>query len=190
MTEIDEKLARKAAAGNLNTFETLVSRYQGKIFSFIYRMVNSNEDARDLTQEVFLQVYRSLGHFRGDSSFSNWVYRIASNKCLDFLRRNKKNKTVEFNDNLHQTPQQIIRINSNNPEQVYLNEEKIRRLRRIISGLPDRYRIAIVLFHYENMSYQQISDTLDIPAKTVATRLYRAKLLLKERLGGETDEMQ
>lgn len=189
MPETDEILARKAAAGNLTSFETLVSRYQGRIFSFIYRMVNINEDARDLTQEVFLQVYRSLGQFRGDSSFSNWLYRIASNKCLDFLRQNTKNKIVEFDDNLHQIPQEP-RLNSNNPEHVYLYEEKIRRLRRMISGLPDQYRIAIILFHYENMSYQQIAETLNIPVKTVATRLYRAKLLLKENFGGETDELQ
>lgn len=189
MTDIDEMLAKQAAAGDLNSFEVLVSRYQGKIFSFVFRMVNLNEDARDLTQEVFLQVYRALGQFRGDSGFSNWLYRIASNKCLDFLRRNRKNKSVEFDDNLYQIPQDN-RLNSDNPEHVYFYEEKIRRLRRMISGLPDRYRIVIVLFHYENMSYQQISDTLNIPVKTVATRLYRAKLLLKEILGGETDEMQ
>lgn len=72
---------------------------------------------------------------------------------------------------------------------IILREEKIRKLRRLISGLPDKYKITLVLFHYENLTYQQISDALEIPVKTVATRLYRAKLILREFLGGETDGM-
>jgi len=74
----------------------------------------------------------------------------------------------------------------NNPEQIYLREERLRKVRQTIARLPDRYRVVLVLFHYENLSYRQIAETLDIPAKTVATRLYRAKLLLKEVLADET----
>lgn len=186
MIDIDEVLVRKSLSGDIKSFETLVARYQHKIFSFIYRMVMSDEDSKDLTQEVFLQVYRSLAQFRGESKFSTWIYRVAANKSLDFLRRAGTTKTEKFDEH-----EGVDRLSNNlgDPEHTYLYEEKVRRLRRMISGLPDRYKIVLIMFHYENMSYQQIADTLEIPLKTVATRLYRAKIILKQCLGGETGEL-
>lgn len=192
LSDIDELLINKIKAGDLNSFETLVSRYQRKIFSFIYRMVTSEEDARDLSQEVFLQVFRSLDRYRGEAKFSTWLYRVAANKSLDFLRQNKKTRPFEI-DRLTAVDIQNAGPVADSPESIYLREEKIRRLRRMISGLPDRYRVILILFHYENLSYREIAELLDIPVKTVATRLYRAKLILKERLkliensGGEKD---
>lgn len=186
MSDLDEILVSRIRAGEQECFETLVSRYQGKIFAFIFRTVGSREEATDLTQEVFVQVYRSLGQFRGEAKFSTWIYRIAANKTLDFLRRNKQTKhcvsvaAIEAGAALGQ-------VSEANPEDIYLREEKIRRLRRMIAGLPDKYRVVLHLFHYDDLSYQQIAEVLEIPVKTVATRLYRAKLLLKENLGGETD---
>ena len=177
MTDLEEILVEKAKAGDLKSFEILVSRYQKKVFGFIYRMVLSVEDARDLTQEVFLSVFRSLGKFRGDAKFSSWLYRIASNKSLDFLKKNRKLQVID---------EEII-ATSESPEQVFLQQDKIRHLRSIIARLPDKYRLVLILFHYENFTYRQIANTLDIPEKTVATRIYRAKLILKERLGGEKD---
>lgn len=186
MLDSEEILVDKAKAGDIKSFELLVSTYQKQIFSFIYRMVLSVEDARDLTQEVFILVFRALDNFRGDAKFSTWLYRIASNKSLDFLRSNQKMKIYHQGgiDNAS-----LTQLASASPEQVYLQEEKLRRLRRMIGGLPDKYRLAIILFHYQNLTYRQIAEALDIPEKTVATRLYRAKLILKEGLGGESDEM-
>ena len=188
LIDSDEILVVKAAAGDSKSLENLVSRYQKKIFSFIYRMVFSVEDARDLTQEVFVQVFLSLDKFRGEAKFSTWLYRIASNKSLDFLRRNQKKETIAISE-IDTIALIGPSLNSSNPEQVYLQEEKIRRLRRLIAGLPDKYRLTLVLFHYENLTYQQIAEALDLPVKTVATRLYRSKLILKEQLGGELDGM-
>ncbi len=95
LRDTDEILIQNIRAGNTESFEDLVSRYQRKVFAFAYRMVVSEDDARDLTQEVFLQVFRSLDSFRGEARFSTWLYRIAANKTLDFLRR-KKAKLVPF----------------------------------------------------------------------------------------------
>lgn len=196
LKDLDEVLVQKIKAGDTDSFETLVSRHQRKIFAFIYRMTVSQEDARDLTQEVFIQVFRSLDKFRGDAKFSTWLYRLAANKSLDFLRRNKKAVPLDLNlraDAVDLPGRAGLPDRNgapdNNPEQMYLREEKVRRLRRMIAGLPDRYRVALVLYHYENLSYQQIAEALEVPLKTVATRLYRAKLILKEKLGGETDGM-
>lgn len=185
--EQDEILIKEFNKGNLGAFENLVTRYQKKIFSFVYRMVVVQEDARDLTQEVFIQVFRSLASFRGEAKFSTWLYRIAANRSLDFLRRKKKLQLVDFAGiEQCEAPDHIV---SSNPEDIYLREEKIRRLRRMIAGLPDKYRLVFVMFHYEHLSYQQIAESLELPVKTVATRLYRAKILLREVLGGETDGM-
>lgn len=184
----DETVLEKVRGGDIDSFEVLVAAYQNKVFSFIYRMVMSVEDARDLTQEVFLQAFRAIETFRGDAKFSTWLYRIAANKTLDFLRRNKSAGITETSVT---TGENMVAagLPDNNPENIVLREEKIRRLRRLISGLPDKYRMTLVMFHYQNLTYQQISETLEIPVKTVATRLYRAKLILRESLGGVTDGM-
>ena len=189
LDDIDEILVKKIRAGDLASFEKLVSRYQKKIFSYVYRMVESREDAGDLTQEVFLQVFRSLDTFRGDAKLNTWLYRVATNKTLDFLRRNKKAKGVSMDLEGYSEDLSLTCCPENNPEHIYLKEEKVRRLRRMIAGLPDRYRVVLVLFHYQELSYRQIAETLDIPVKTVATRIYRAKSLLKETLRGDPDEM-
>ncbi len=190
LPDSDEILVQKIKTGNPGSFEILVSRYQRKIFAFIYRMVVSEEDARDLTQEVFIQVFRALDRFRGDAKFSTWLYRIAANKSLDFLRRTKSGKIADHSGWAEAADlAKLPCAPEDNPEHIYLQQEKIRRVRRLIAGLPDRYRVVLVLFHYENLTYRQIADALDIPVKTVATRLYRAKLLLKENLGGEPDGM-
>lgn len=187
LIDSDEILAVKAIAGDSKSLENLVTRYQKKIFSFIYRMVFSVEDARDLTQEVFVQVFLSLNQFRGEAKFSTWLYRIASNKSLDFLRRNQKIEKTIAASKIDTLALMGSSLNHHNPEQVFIQEEKIRRLRRLIAGLPDKYRLTLILFHYENLTYQQIAEALDLPVKTVATRLYRSKLILKEQLGGEID---
>ncbi|WP_418792229.1 RNA polymerase sigma factor [Phosphitispora sp. TUW77] len=180
---------KKIIAGDSGSFEKLVSRCQNKIFAFVYRMVGSREDAGDLTQEVFFQVFRSLKSFRRDAKLDTWLYRIAANKTLDFLRKNKKARFVNFDLDNYQDEASLTCLPENNPEQMFLQEEKMRTLRRMIAGLPDRYRLVLVLFHYQELSYKQIAETLEIPVKTVATRLYRAKFILKETLRGDTDEM-
>lgn len=186
LADSEEILVEKAKAGDLRSFELLVSGNQKKIFAFIYRMVLSQEDAIDLTQEVFIQLFCSLDKFRGEAKFSTWLYRIASNKSLDFLRRNRKKKIIN-EANIEATGFERLYSIEQSPENKFLHEEKIRLVRRVIAGLPDKYRIVIILFHYENFSYRQIANTLGVPEKTVATRIYRAKLILKECLGGDID---
>ncbi len=187
LDDLDELLVKKIIAGDAGSFEKLVSRYQKKIFAFIYRMVESREDAADLTQEVFFQVFRSLDTFRGDAKLNTWLYRIASNKTLDFLRKNKKVRTVNYECEDFQDNKSLTCTPESNPEHIFLKEEKVRRLREMIAGLPDRYRVVLVLFHYQELSYRQIAEALDIPVKTVATRIYRAKFILRETLRGDTD---
>lgn len=176
----------------MKSFDILITRYQQKVYSFVYRMVYCQEDAMDITQDVFIQIFRSVEKFRGDAKFSTWLYRIAANKTMDFLRKNKKTSYIELDKigalQLHAVMPDT-ELQGDDPAALFLQEEKIRKLRRLIAGLPDKYRVVLTLFNYEELTYQQISESLEIPVKTVATRLYRAKLILKEKLreGGEFD---
>lgn len=184
----DELLVAMAQKGDLKAYEDLVRRYQHKVFNLASKMLNNREDALDLAQEIFIQVYLALPGFRGESIFSTWVYRVASNKCLDFLRKKKveKNKIISsYEENVQ------IGDSRDSPEDLVIRREESRRVREALDGLPRNYRIVIILHHYQQLRYKEIAEVLNQPVKTVATRLYRAKLILKKKLiGGDSGELQ
>ena len=185
----DELLVHAARNGDLNAYAALVERHQDKIYNLTAKMVENEEDARDLTQEVFLQLYQSLPSFRSESSFGTWAYRIAANKCLDFLRKKKtRGKQVVLSTDAGDTLSGDCR---EGPEEAAIRRDESRRLKAAIKTLPEVYRIVLVLHHYQQLPYKEIADVLSVPVKTVATRLYRAKLILKEMLaGGDASALQ
>lgn len=186
--EKDELLVAMAQKGDLTAYEALVHRYQHKVFNLASKMVNNREDALDIAQEIFMQIYLALPGFRGESVFSTWVYRVASNKCLDYLRKKKveKEKTVtSFEENI------MFGDSRDSPEELVIRREESRKVREALDSLPRHYRIVIILHHYQQLRYKEIAEVLNQPVKTVATRLYRAKLILKKKLiGGESGELQ
>ncbi len=182
----DELLVYRARDGDLKAYEILIQRYQDKVYNLAARMINNREDARDLAQETFIQIYKSLPHFRGDCSFGTWLYRVASNKCLDFLRRKRPEQVCHPFEK-----DELIADSRAGPEEQLIKEEEAYMVRKALASLPRNYRIVLVLHHYQLLSYKEIAKILDLPVKTVATRLYRARLILKEKLtGGESGEMQ
>lgn len=186
--EKDELLVAMAQKGDLTAYEALVHRYQHKVFNLASKMVNNREDALDIAQEIFMQIYLALPGFRGESVFSTWVYRVASNKCLDYLRKKKveKEKNVtSFEENI------MFGDSRDSPEELVIRREESRKVREALDSLPRHYRIVIILHHYQQLRYKEIAEVLNQPVKTVATRLYRAKLILKKKLiGGESGELQ
>lgn len=186
--EKDELLVAMAQKGDLTAYEALVQRYQHKVFNLASKMVNNREDALDIAQEIFMQIYLALPGFRGESVFSTWMYRVASNKCLDYLRKKKveKEKTVtSFEENV------MFGDSRDSPEDLVIRREESRRVREALDSLPRHYRIVLILHHYQQLRYIEIAEVLNQPVKTVATRLYRAKLILKKKLiGGESGELQ
>lgn len=185
----DELLVHAARSGDLDAYAALVKRHQDKIYNLSSKMVENGEDARDLTQEVFLQLYQSLPRFRSESSFGTWAYRIAANKCLDFLRRKKtRGKQVLLSP---EAGDALMCDCREGPEETAIRLDESRRLKAAIKNLPEVYRIVLVLHHYQQLPYKEIADILSVPVKTVATRLYRAKLILKEMLaGGDAGALQ
>lgn len=178
----DELLVHAARNGDLEAYAALVERHQNKIYNLTAKMVENAEDARDLTQEVFLQIYQSLPQFRNQSSFGTWAYRVAANKCLDFLRKkkNREKQVILSPDGEDALPGDC----REGPEEVAIRRDESRRLKAAIKDLPQTYRIVLVLHHYQQLPYKEIAEILSVPVKTVATRLYRAKLILKEKLAG------
>ncbi|NPV89391.1 MAG: sigma-70 family RNA polymerase sigma factor [Firmicutes bacterium] len=170
----DEAIIRSVLEGDQKAFADLVEKYQRPIYNLAGQMVGFGEDARDLTQEIFLTIYRKLGSFKGESRFSTWIYRVASNQAIDWVRKKRRPGL---------SPDYRGPTREPTPEEAYLAKEGAQRLRRLLDGLPEKYRIALVLHYYHGFSYQQIAETLEVSQRTVETRIYRGRLKLREQLG-------
>jgi RNA polymerase sigma-70 factor (ECF subfamily) len=164
--------------GETRCFADLVSRYQDPVYGMALRFVRGDRDAEDIAQEAFLRAYRGLERFKGDSKFSTWLYRITWNLCADWLRRNRRTgrSSVAIDEAAELADGRV------DLEQGLLAEEEKRKVREALDGLDERYRSVLILLYYQKMSYDQIAAVLDVPMKTVETRLYRARKLLKKSL--------
>lgn len=177
--------------GKTENFSMLVDMYKNKVFALAYKFTNDYNEAQDLSQEIFIKVFKHIHGFRFECSFSTWIYKIATNKCIDYRRKNKIG-ALSFNEEYNN---KIALDNESksvdkSPEEIIITDEGHREVHKIIHDLPDIYKTVVVMYHINESSYKEIAQTLDIPEKTVETRLYRARRLLKERLikanmGGE-----
>ncbi|MBT5017025.1 sigma-70 family RNA polymerase sigma factor [Candidatus Peregrinibacteria bacterium] len=170
------------ALQNPDYFTPLVERYEPKLFRYIRRFAGlSKECAEDVLQEAFLKIYRNLNDFDGDLKFSSWVYRIAHNETVSYLRKNKKKETVTIENN---DPDMINLLDVLESDANVVNDAKkmeIReKVRQVLGELPQKYREVLVLRFLEELDYAEISDVLRKPMGTVATLLNRAKTKFKE----------
>jgi RNA polymerase sigma-70 factor (ECF subfamily) len=174
----DEQVVGHVRRGETRMFGELVRRYQDPVFGMALRFVGSRVEAEDVAQEVFLRVHRGIDGFKGDAKFSTWLYRITYNLCADWLRKNRKPgrapAAMEAEDVLADARVDL--------EGGVLAEEERDRVRRALAGLDEIYRTAVVLLYYQKLSYEQIAEVLGVPVKTVETRLYRARRILRESL--------
>jgi RNA polymerase sigma factor (sigma-70 family) len=182
----DEQIISRVRGGETRFFEELVRRYQDPVFAMALRFIGHRGDAEDVAQEVFLRVHRSLDGFKGDAKFSTWLYRITFNLSADWLRRNRKadRKAAGIEEAGDVADGRV------NIETGVLDSEERDRVNRALDGLDEKYRHVVVLLYYQKMSYEQIASVLGVPLKTVETRLYRARRLLREALlrGGQGGE--
>jgi RNA polymerase sigma-70 factor (ECF subfamily) len=186
MTENDEvRLVARAKEGDFDAFETLVSRSEGKVYSHILRFVANEEDARDLLQETYLSAYKNLAKFKGDSAFSTWVYRIATNHALMKLRK-KHPQEVAF-DEIHVPTHEELRGRSISdwhvdPREALLRSELRGVLESAIGKLPALYRAVVLMRDVEELSTEETARALGISEGAVKTRLHRARIFLREAL--------
>ncbi len=168
---------RRVQRGDANAFEYLVAAYEKNVYNLALRMTGSPEDAEDMAQEAFLKAYSSLGSFRGDSKFSVWLYRIVSNVCLDFLRKQKKTQSFSLSmedDDGEEAELELPDLSSLPEEEL---EKKLTReaVRRGLAQLPEDARQILLLREIQGLSYEEIGETLGLEPGTVKSRIFRAR---------------
>ena len=172
----ENEIIRSVLRGNVNDFEKLVTAYEKNVYSLALRMVGDPEDAADMTQETFIKAYRSLSSFRGDSKFSSWLYRIASNVCLDFLRSRSRHPQVSLNssDEDGRTAFELPDM-SRNPEEQLMKKLSMEAVRRGLEQLPEQQRQILVLRELGGLSYAELARILGLEEGTVKSRIFRAR---------------
>lgn len=180
MGPTDEELVDAFQGGDLAAFDVLVCRWDRKIQAAIFRIMGTEEEARDLCQETFLRAYRALGGFKGEARFSSWLYQIALNLCRDRMRRNKGRTLVSL-DELEEAGNGLLQKGPTPLELVEAGDMS-RAVASAVAALPAEQREVIVLKEYQDLTFVEIADVLGVPLSTVKTRLYRGLGQLRHRL--------
>jgi len=183
MGRSDEELVEACRAGETSAFDILVARWQDKIRGAAYRVLGSEDEARDVAQEAFLKAYRGLVAFKQEARFSSWLYQIALNLCRDRLRRRKTRATVSLEEAEAVGPA-IAEAGPGALERLQ-QLDLARAVQRAIEALPDEQREVVVLKEYQGLTFLEIAQALEVPVSTVKTRLYRGLGQLRLRLESE-----
>ena len=172
----ENEIIRSVLRGNVNDFEKLVTAYEKNVYNIALRMVGDPEDAADMTQETFIKAYRALSGFRGDSKFSSWLYRIASNVCLDFLRSRSRHPQVSLStvDEDDRATFELPDMRQN-PEEQLMKKLGMEAVRRGLEQLPEQQRQILVLRELGGLSYAELAQTLGLEEGTVKSRIFRAR---------------
>lgn len=175
----DLELVTRATKGNEKAFADLMNRYRDSLYFMLLKMVNNPSDAEDLTIESFGKAFRNLGLYTPEFAFSTWLFKIATNSCIDFIR--KKQVSPSTIDQIHEDLDNLtVNLQSDlpDPEEALINDQKIAVLRGIVNQLKPQYRRLIELRYFKEYSYEEIASELKLPIGTVKAQLFRAKLLL------------
>jgi RNA polymerase sigma-70 factor, ECF subfamily len=175
----DEQLVEAFQQGDRSAFDTLIERWDRKIQGAIYRVMGSDEEARDLCQEAFLRAFRGLSTFKREARFSSWLYQIALNVCRDRLRRRKLRNHLSLEE-LETDPS--VTVTGPNAFELVERGDLARLVARAMDSLPPEQREVVILKEYQGLTFPEIADVLDVPVSTVKTRLYRGLDLLRHRL--------
>ncbi len=181
----EQRMLSLAREGEVAAFEALIEGYEDKIYSLAFRMLGNSEDARDAAQETLLKAYSGLQRFRGDASFSTWIYRIAKNVCLDILRRRSKQRTYSLDEPMELGDGEVSRQFAGDmpaPEDVVMHGEVRDSINSALAEISEHHRVVIILRDIEGFTYEEIANILEIELGTVKSRLYRARASLHEIL--------
>lgn len=184
----DKILVDRCRARDQSAFGEIVARYKNKLYSYIFRMTGNAEDAEDLTQEVFVRMYSSFDTFKNQSSLSTWLFRIASNICIDSFRRNKKNRSIAYSldeplhsaedsEATHEAPD-----SSYEPHRQYMRIEHQEQIEVALSKLPEKLREVVLLYDLEGAAYDEIAEIVNCPLGTVKSRLFNGRSQLRKLL--------
>lgn len=178
----DEQLIQVAVSSEPEAFGEIVRRWERKIFALCFGMLGREDEARDAAQEAFIAAYRNIDKFRGEAKVSSWLHRIAINQCLTTKRRAKTRSEEFLDDENHEQERVFVAAASFSPSNQSEQKERNVLVRQAVGSLPVDLRQVIVMKEFEDMTFQEISDTLEIPLSTVKSRLYTALKQLRLKL--------
>jgi len=186
----DFLLVEKAKNEDQKAYAELLKRYRRPVYHLVLKMVRNQEDAEDLTIEAFAKAFRNLPKFNPEYTFSTWLFRIATNNCIDFIRKKKLNTTsidTTFQDDGGDDVRMEIKDKDLNPQDAAIREQKITLVRTIVTRLPVKYQVLVKLRYFDELSYEEIAGEINAPLGTVKAQLHRARELLFDIVKGKRD---
>lgn len=181
---IDQAVQQK----DQQAYASLMKRYKKAVYYMILKMIRDTDDAEDLTMEAFAKAFKNLHRFKKDYTFSTWLFRIATNNTIDFIRK-KKLKTMSLNTTMSDDGGNSVTIDveddDNNPQDEYIRSQRIEMVRIFVDKLPAKYRKLVQLRYFDELSYDEIAQELDKPLGTVKAQLHRSRELLYEIAAGK-----
>ena len=186
----DDDLLNLFKRGTESAFDAIVKRYQDRIYRFTFQMVRDSDEAADLAQETFVKAYRSLHRFRGQSSLYTWLYRIASNTCVNYLRTKKIRKFLRLDHDVGEGGLELADWRVSNPEQVVLEQELLTRIESAIAGLPPRQKSIFVMRHFQELTHAEIAAVVGTSEGSVRAGYFHAVRKLRDALSAEGSSEQ
>ncbi|MDQ2086680.1 sigma-70 family RNA polymerase sigma factor [Herbivorax sp. ANBcel31] len=177
----DINLIKKCIDGDSHAFSELVTRYKKLIYNIIYNIIYNKDEVNDIAQEVFIKIYKSLNKYDSQYKFSTWSAKIATNYCYDVLKKKKINSVPIENA-------YGVYSQEDTPETSYIKREQRDIINNEIMKLPEKYRVLLMLYHKNGLSYEEMSQILDEPMSIIKNRIYRARVMLKNKLASERKE--
>lgn len=181
----EQELVKRARQGDLSAYDDLVRRYQERIYATLYHMTSNHEDANDLAQEAFIKAFQALKTFKGGSSFYTWVYRIAVNKTINFLKQRKNRTQMSLNDldfNAEHDPDLVALVSEKTPRREAGLAELQEKLNEAMQTLSEAHRLVVTLHDVQGLSHEEIAKIMDCNIGTVRSRLFYARQQLQGQL--------
>lgn len=185
-------LVERAIKGDQSAYASLMDKYRESIYYTMLKMVNNTDDADDLTIEAFGKAFNRLEQYTPNYAFSTWLFKIASNNCIDFIRK-KRIKITSMDSGMKTDDGEVLYFdaesNTLDPEEIIMHDQKVFHMRELVSKLKPRYRILVEKRYFEELSYEEISEELDLPLGTVKAQLFRARDFLANMMEKTKDNI-
>ncbi len=186
----DDKLVAKAASGDQEAYKELLNKYETPLYYHLIKMVKDREQVRDLVQEAFMKAFDNLESYNTNYAFSTWLYRITTNHAIDYLRK-KKLKTLSIDDPVKTKDGEMniqLEDEHSQTDRSIIRKQRSHIIHEAIDELPEKYRVVIKLRHFEELSYDEISEQLELPLGTVKAHIFRAREMLYKELKDRRSE--
>lgn len=189
----DLMLIDRARNGDRSAFDTLVYRYESRAYQYALRLTKDSDQASDVVSDAFVRVYAALKNFRGQSAFGTWLYRIVTNCYLDRRKRDRESRNVSLDSTMETAEgdfERQVSDETDGPAEIAERNAREATVQSALDVMPDYQKAMLVMYHVENMSYEEIAESLDLPIGTVKSRLNRARLALRDQLVNQKELFQ